>query len=100
MKEEKEYIELYDLIRKDKHWVRVTLQDSEGQNEDKEEMEVEGGRDQRSVEGKQMEELYQSRTARISSARNLFVIRSLLIVIFVIIVIGVYKLFNIISDRR
>ena len=79
MAEDKEYIELYDLISKDKHWVRVTPQDSQDQNEDKEDNvnRVEGRTNQRislkdlnkqasfsrSNDGRQMAEIYQSRTA-------------------------------------
>ena len=114
MKDDKEYIELYDLISKDKHWVRVALEDSEDHNEDKEYTRVEGRTNQRislkdlskqasfsrSDEGRQMDEIYQSRTDRISSVKNLFVIRSLLIAIFVNIVIGVYKLYDIMLELR
>jgi hypothetical protein len=113
MDKDPEYISLYDLISKDNHWVRVVPEDCEGQNEDKKERKVEGRTNQRislkdlskqasfsrSDEGRQMAKIYKSTTVRISSAKNLFFIRSLLIVIFVIILIGVYKLFNITSDR-
>ena len=94
----------------------MAAQDSQDQNEDKEDNvnRVEGRTNQRislkdlnkqasfsrSNDGRQMAEIYQSRTTRISSAKNLFIIRSILLATFVIIVIGVYKLYSIMSERR